>query len=102
MANHPWYGLAIWRNHLRPVQLSKQPLCERCLRDHGRVTEATVVHHLKPHKGDWELFTDPDNLASSCKRCHDSTEQSIERRGYDIRIGDDGWPVDPNHPFNKS
>jgi 5-methylcytosine-specific restriction endonuclease McrA len=62
---------------------------------------SAVIHHIKPHKGDPELFFDINNLQSLCKRHHDSDAQSLEARGYDITIGDDGWPVDPNHPGAK-
>lgn len=59
---------------------------------------SAVIHHLKPHKGDLDLFFDIDNLASVCKSCHDGAIQSSEVLGYDKEIGQDGWPIDPNHP----
>jgi 5-methylcytosine-specific restriction protein A len=31
----------------------------------------TVVDHIKPHKGDEELFYDINNLQPLCKCCHD-------------------------------
>lgn len=99
MASHPWYKTTFWRD-LRLVHLGREPLCRRC-KEEGRLTEATVVHHVRPHKGDWNLFRDGSNLASSCKRCHDSIEQSIEARGFDRTVGEDGWPVDVKHPFNR-
>lgn len=40
-----------------------------------------VVDHIKPHRGDPELFWDEDNLQSVSKEWHDSTKQSLERRG---------------------
>lgn len=98
MASHPWYKTRLWQD-LRAVHLAREPLCRRC-KTEGRLTPACVVHHVRPHRGDWTLFKDPSNLASSCKRCHDSTEQSIERRGYDKAVGEDGWPIDEKHPFN--
>jgi 5-methylcytosine-specific restriction protein A len=64
-------------------------------RDHPR---SAVVHHLKPHKGDLELFFDLDNLQSVCWTCHSGDIQSMEARGYDSTIGVDGWPTDPKHP----
>ncbi|MDD4570646.1 MAG: HNH endonuclease signature motif containing protein [Tepidanaerobacteraceae bacterium] len=36
-----------------------------------RITPATVVDHIKPHKGDVKLFFDINNLQSLCKTCHD-------------------------------
>jgi 5-methylcytosine-specific restriction endonuclease McrA len=84
-----WYNLAIWRR-LRAAQLRKEPLCENCLLDDGRVTAADTVHHLKPHRGDWSLFTDPANLGSVCKSCHDGEIQRGERAGWTDRA----WQVE--------
>ena len=64
-------------------------------RDHPR---SAVVHHLKAHKGDLELFFDLNNLQSVCWTCHSGDIQSTEALGYDRTIGNDGWPVDPKHP----
>ena len=35
------------------------------------LTRATVVDHIRPHRGDWALFVDPANHQSLCKRHHD-------------------------------
>lgn len=59
---------------------------------------SAVVHHVKPHKGNLDLFFDLDNLQSVCWACHSGDIQSIENRGFDVTIGDDGWPIDPQHP----
>ena len=66
----------------------------------GRITPATVVDHIKPHKGDRALAFDPDNLQGLCKAHHDSAKQSEERRGYSKAVGLDGFPSDQRHPFN--
>ena len=100
-AYHGWYKLAIWHKRLRPQQLAKEPLCKRCLAE-GKTTAATVVNHIKPHRGDWSLFADPDNLESLCAPHHDRDVQGEEVRGFSKAIGADGWPVDPNHPFNRT
>jgi 5-methylcytosine-specific restriction protein A len=59
-----------------------------------------ICDHIKKHDGNSDLFFDAANLQTLCKRCHDSSKQSEERRGYSDRIGEDGWPVDPDHPIN--
>lgn len=87
------YSTARWLT-LREAQLNLHPLCKRCV-DRGKVVEATVAHHKVAHKGNPELFFDPNNLASSCKPCHDIDEQRIERGGQARQsIGDDGWPLE--------
>jgi 5-methylcytosine-specific restriction endonuclease McrA len=93
------YKRAHWKR-LRLTILAGEPLCRMCA-DQGRITPATVVDHITPHKGDYALFSDPDNLRPLCKPCHDSAAQSEQVRGYDKAVGEDGWPTDPAHPFNR-
>lgn len=64
-------------------------------------TKAATCDHIVPHKGDEVLFFNPDNLQTTCKQCHDSAKQHEEIHGYSKEIGADGWPSDPNHPFNR-
>ena len=45
------------------------PLCAECERQ-GRITAATCVDHIVPHRGDAQLVFDRDNLQSLCARCH--------------------------------
>lgn len=66
---HRWYKLPIFAKKLRPQQLLREPFCRECARFGLRVP-ATDVDHIIPHRGDWSLFTDPDNLQSLCHSCH--------------------------------
>lgn len=60
--------------------LLEHPLCvER--EGQGRVTPATVVDYIVPHKGSLELFWDENNLQPMCKCCHDSKTAGEERWG---------------------
>ena len=99
----PWralYKTKQWQA-MREQKLFDQPLCERCDAK-GKMTIATVVHHIERHEGDENLFfCGQEGLASSCERCHNSDEQQIENRGYSTEVGSDGLPMDHNHPFNK-
>ena len=73
-------------------------MCERS----GIITVATVVDHIRAHKGDETLFFDPANLASLCKPHHDSSKQKAEKRGvHEIGCSEDGAPIDPSHHWNK-
>ena len=69
-AYHAWYNLPIWTDRLRPAQLIKEPWCRECAAA-GIRTRATVVDHIQPHRGAWDLFTDEANLQSLCKYHHD-------------------------------
>lgn len=73
--------------------LAKHPLCVMCQAE-GRVTAATVVDHIVPHRlggaiesGDAHQihmararFWDSSNWQPLCKPHHDGTKQAIERR----------------------
>lgn len=59
-----------WRK-ARLAHLRDHPLCAECQKA-GRLTPATVVDHVTPHRGDERLFWDSEgNWASLCKPCHD-------------------------------
>ena len=58
-----------WRR-ARKAYLRKDPLCIIC-REEGRLTPATVVDHIIPHRGDPGLFWDENNWQPLCKDCHD-------------------------------
>lgn len=95
-----WYNLKAWKD-ARLAQLAHQPLCERCEKA-GRITQATVVNHRTPHKGDWSLFINPENHESLCAPHHDTLVQREEARGHVIGCDVDGRPVDPAHPWNRA
>jgi hypothetical protein len=63
-----------------------------------RVTPATIADHDPPHKGDWNTFR-LGPLQSLCRDCHQG-KWADDARGYRSDIGDDGFPIDPRHPFN--
>ena len=66
-------GLAEGRQYL-----ATHPLCVKCMAV-GRYTKATVVDHIKPHRGDSVLFWDRDNWQALCKRCHDRKTWAEDR-----------------------
>ena len=67
-----------WRwQKARRFHLSAHPLCVMCEAE-GRVTAATVVDHIIPHRGDELLFWDRKNWQSLCKRHHDSDKKKAE------------------------
>ena len=75
---------AAWRaaakSHLRT-----SPLCRYCeLGAFGqapRVTAASLVDHLYPHRGDRVLFWARRLWVSACRPCHDGPKQAAERIG---------------------
>lgn len=97
---HHLYNSQNWRNY-RAMFLKANPLCVKC-REVGALRPATVVDHVRPHKGNTDLFWSVDNHQALCKPCHDSAKAFEENRGYSSRVGNDGWPVDPRHPANNA
>jgi len=59
-----------WQRY-RAQFLAEHPVCVACLR-RGEISEATVVDHIVPHKGDMKRFWDKSNHQALCKHCHDS------------------------------
>ncbi|WP_269448179.1 HNH endonuclease [Lentibacillus sp. JNUCC-1] len=49
--------------------LRRNPLCVHCT-DSGMTVPATEVDHIVPHRGDRDLFWDPNNHQGLCKSCH--------------------------------
>ena len=102
MNNRPWregknnfYNDKLWLK-LRAKFLAKNKTCNFC------GDKATVVDHVKPHKGNYALFINEGNWQALCKLCHDSAKQKAERRGLEaIGVDSNGIPRDPNHLWNK-
>lgn len=68
---------AAWER-FRRMFLSINPLCAKC-QTAGRVTEATLVHHVRPlEEGGARL--DPDNCQALCRPCHERLHRRTSRR----------------------
>ncbi len=63
-----------WRK-ARAQWLHKNPLCVDCSKA-GRTTEAKVVDHIVPHRGNKEVFWDNENWQSLCEACHNKKTRS--------------------------
>ena len=72
-----------WRK-VRQRYLNSHPFCVKCM-EQGRYTLATVVDHIKPHRGDERLLWDENNFQALCKACHDRKtwrEDSVPEYSY--------------------
>ena len=58
--------------------LRAHPLCQcpDCDEGRKRLTPATVVDHITPHRGDMALFWDEANWQAMSKACHDAKTAS--------------------------
>jgi 5-methylcytosine-specific restriction endonuclease McrA len=86
-----------WRR-ARARFLRSNPCCRYC-EALGLAVQATEVDHIKPHRGDRELFWDESNWQPLCKPCHDGAKAELERTGHLRGCSDDGVPVDPAHAW---
>lgn len=59
-----------WQQY-REVFLREHPLCVEC-EAQGRVAPATVVDHIRDHRGDQTLFWALDNHRAVCQPHHDA------------------------------
>ena len=64
--------------------LSRHPFCVMCYSE-GKMTPATEVDHIKPHRGDHELMWSESNWQPLCHRCH-SRKTASEDGGFGNRI----------------
>jgi 5-methylcytosine-specific restriction enzyme A len=92
-----WYSLQSWRRRAKH-QLQIKPLCALC-EEQGRLAPASIADHHPRHGGDYNKFV-LGPLRSLCRDCHQGVWAS-DKRGYSSTIGDDGYPLDPAHPFNR-
>ena len=59
------------------------PLCVMCV-GQDRIEAATVVDHIKEHRGNPDLFWDTTNLQSLCESHYNAAKQRSEARGYTV------------------
>ncbi|NHT77541.1 HNH endonuclease [Rhizobiaceae bacterium CRRU44] len=79
--SEPWrklYTSARWKR-LRIATFRRALFtCQMCGKIEGN-TSLLICDHVKPHKGDEDLFFDPDNLQTLCVPCHDGPKKRQER-----------------------
>lgn len=99
-----WYTSRKWRRLSREC-LEANPLCQcpHCTSGNMEPKPATVVDHIKPHKGDRRLFWDVSNLQSLAASCHNGPKQSQECGGHGFMKGCDGkgYPLHPGHRWHE-
>lgn len=74
-------GYSVAWQRARAGFLKSHPLC-KAHGDKGEIVVATVVDHIKPHKGDKVLFWEHDNWQPLCKPCHDHKTATEDGGGW--------------------
>lgn len=72
-------GYGIQWQRARRTYLAEHPLCVQC-RAEGLYRAASVVDHIRPHRGDHTLFWSEDNWQALCKAHHDSKTATQDGR----------------------
>ena len=75
------------------LYLKTNPLCVECKR-RGRLTPATVVDHIVPHRGNEQLMWSESNWQALCKPCHDKktgTKDKLPTYKYNFWPTLGGW-----------
>ena len=79
-----WYKTARWQKLRMEILTRDLFVCQQTgmlLVGKYPADDSPVVDHKVPHRGDPILFWDPANLQAVAKGWHDTTKQSLERRG---------------------
>lgn len=77
-----WYFTARWRRLREAVLLRDNWTCRQTgvlLVGRAPASDSPVVDHIRPHRGDPDLFWAMDNLQAVSKAWHDSEKQRQER-----------------------
>ena len=89
----PHYYDSAWQMFSKRY-LAGRPHCEWCGSD-----EDLTVDHIIPLRRGGAKF-DPDNLQPLCRFCN-REKRDDDNRGYSLRVGADGVPLDPRHPARQ-
>lgn len=79
-----WYDTKAWKDLRQRILVRDLYTCQATgvmLTGKAPEPNSPVVDHIKPHRGDPDLFWDPDNLRAVCKQWHDSIKQAMEKGG---------------------
>ena len=79
----PFYGSKRWKDKRHHVLKRDKYQCRECAR-YGKVTEAKVVHHIKPKKDNPMLKLSTANLISLCNPCHEDMHDKNGDRLSDL------------------
>jgi len=63
------YTSAKWKRKREAILKRDAYRCVEC-KKYGRITQAVLVHHIKPFEEYPELALDSNNLESLCSACH--------------------------------
>lgn len=92
-----FYDSPEWQK-ARLTQLARFPFCEH----KGCTERAKHVDHVITVKAAPYRRLDPTNLQSLCETHHNQITNSYDRGTIAGACDEDGFPLDPNHPWNQT
>lgn len=99
---HHLYNTPQWkRGRVEFLSDPAHMFCVMCKEAGRKYVQATIVDHIKPHKGNEKLFYARTNWQGLCKHCHDGLKSLQESHGYTMGCDVYGNPIDKGHPWNK-
>lgn len=92
-----FYDSPEWQR-ARHTQLIKQPFCQfKGCRERAKHVDHVVSIRNAPHRR-----LDPSNLQSLCETHHNRLTNAYDRGSIAGACDADGYPIDPNHPWNQT
>lgn len=82
----------------RAIHMRDNPWCAMCLKK-GRWVKAEHCDHLETIRARPDLRLDPKNFVSLCARHHDILTMSFDAGDLRGAVDEQGYPLDPNHPW---
>jgi 5-methylcytosine-specific restriction protein A len=95
-----FYSTARWRRR-RDAQIAAEPRCQACLQER-RLSPATVADHIERATDEQSFWT--GRLQSLCTTHHQAKRQAESKgQAWKPKMGCDanGWPIDPQHEWNR-
>lgn len=72
---YKFYKSSKWIKFRNYIMQRDHHLCQICLQN-NKLTDATVVHHIKPVRECWELRLKENNVIAVCTECHNKIHKS--------------------------
>jgi 5-methylcytosine-specific restriction protein A len=80
-----WYSLKAWAVLRQEVFARDEFVCQCGCETLIAKPRERIADHKTPHRGDWNLFFDPNNVQTLWKPHHDGWKQRVERAARSAR-----------------
>lgn len=74
-----FYFTNTWRKMRAKILEAQNNECQLC-KERGKVSIATVVHHMVEYRHDPSRALDPSNLQALCDKCHNDIHERVFKK----------------------